>query len=153
MHLENYAHIYGRIDEDESEHNGVTMLTSDSKVELIAEWLEYIKDCDTRAAFCYLVGMSACLRHYNCKIKWKGKIRDLQFHDLSGEQLFSFTTNQNWLLFYFRPPSLRSGIFSIETLTRQFESFDQSKVGEWTIKIRCIDDVDRLSRFLGWQES
>jgi len=125
------------------------MLASDSEAELIAEWLAYIKDRDTRAAFCYLVGMSACLRRYNCRIKWKGEIRDFQFFDSSGEQPFSFVTNQKWLLFYFRTPALRVGRFS----TEQFGSFNQNRAGEWTVKIKCIDDVDRLAKFLGWQES
>ena len=42
----------------------------------------------------------------------RGRSRDFRFIDTNGEQPFSFITNKSSLLFYFRPPSVRSGAYA-----------------------------------------
>ncbi len=120
------------------------MLTDTKNGELYAEWLDFIGAPETSAAFCYLIGIAACSKRYKCHIQWKGEIRDFRFLDVSGEQPYSFITNQRWLLFYFRPPAVRSNIHSRDRLAQTFESFEENPAGEWTVKLRTIADVDRL---------
>jgi hypothetical protein len=55
------------------------------------------------------------------------------------------------LLFYFRPPAVRSGIYSRPELEGDFDSFLETPAGEWTVKLRSIDDVRRLSRHIRWR--
>ncbi len=94
--------------------------------------------------------MSACLGKYNCEIRWKGEVRDFRFFDTGGEQPFSFITNQQWLLFYFRLPAVRSNRYSKERVSELFDSFVENSAGEWTVKIRSIADVERIANYLGW---
>ena len=95
------------------------------------------------------MGFSASLKGYECRIQRKGVIRDFGFYD-GGEQPFSFTTNQQWLLFYFWPPAIRSGELSKEQLEGLFDSFNENPAGEWTVKVRSSTDADRLVKYLGW---
>lgn len=126
------------------------MLEKNLDVGLFAEWSKSIKDDQVRSAFWYLIGMSACLSDYGCKIQWKGDVRDFRFHDSGGEQPFSFITNQQWLLFYFRPPAVRSQAYSKDEISAVFDSYSENKAGEWTVKIRSIADIDRIADFIGW---
>jgi len=125
------------------------VLKKDLDSHLFAEWSESIKDDQVRSAFWYLIGMSACLPEYECRIQWKGEIRDFRFYDDGGEQPFSFITNQKWLLFYFRPPALRSQAYSKDKLSGLFDSFSENTAGEWTIKIQSVADVDRIADYIG----
>jgi hypothetical protein len=113
---------------------------------LYSEWLEYIQDADVKAAFLYLIGLAACSRRFRCNIQWKGEVRDFRFHECSGEQPYSFITNQRWLLFYFRASAVRSDHKLRQTLSKVFDSFEENSAGEWTIKLRSISDVGKLTR-------
>ena len=73
-----------------------------------------------------------------------------EFYDGDGKQPFSFITNQRWLLFYFRKPAIRSKKYSAEKLAKLFDSLNQTSAGEWTIKIKNVDDAHRIAGFLGW---
>ena len=126
------------------------MLTDAKNAQLYAEWEQFIEAPEARAAFRYLVGLAACSKRFNCHIQWKGEVRDFRFHDTSGEQPHSFITNQRWLLFYFRPPAVRSGAYSRELLAQDFETFEENPAGEWTLKLRSIPDVERLSKHIQW---
>ena len=144
------ANTFRKTCENAAESDGISVLAANTETALFAEWLDSIEDRDARSAFCYLVGIAICLQDYECRIQLKGDVRDFQFYNTAGEQLFSFITNQRWLLFYFRAPALRSGGFSFERLKEQFESLSENRAGEWTIRIRTIKDVDRLAQYLGW---
>jgi len=129
------------------------MLEASENLRLLAIWSEYIAENETRSAFWYLIGMSACLINYQCLADWKGDVRDFRYFDSDERQLYSFITNQKWLLFYFRLPAIRSDRHSKERLFDLFADANENTAGEWTVKIKSIDDVDRLVKFLGWQES
>ena len=122
------------------------MLTDVKNPELYSEWREFIESPETRAAFCYLVGIAACSKRFLCHIQWKGQVRDFRFHEISGDQPYSFITNQQWLLFYFRPPAVRSASHSVATLGPDFDTLQQNPAGEWALKLKDIADVQRLSR-------
>ena len=127
------------------------MLASDQDFDLYPTWGSWIEAEETRAAFFYLVGIAACSKQFTCHAQWKGEIRDYRFIEIGGsEQPFSFITNQRWLLFYFRPPALRSGQYSRKAISEAFNSFSENSAGEWTVKLRNICDVDRLVKLLSW---
>lgn len=112
-----------------------------------------IQDNDVKEAFLYFLGVAATSTRYTCHAQWKGEVRDFRFHDASGEQPHSFITTRQWLLFHFRPLSLRGGFYTREALETDFDSFEETPAGEWHIKIRSIDDVHRLSRHVRWKAS
>jgi hypothetical protein len=126
------------------------VLTDAKNSELYADWLNFIEVPETRAAFCYIVGIAASSKRYSCHIQWKGQVRDFRFHDVSGEQPHAFITNQRWLLFYFRPPAVRSNTYSRDRLAKDFDRFWETPKGEWTVKLRDIADVERLSKHIQW---
>ena len=126
------------------------MLSPNQDTQLFLQWSQFIEHDETRAAFHYLVGIGACLENHNCHVRWKGQVRDFRFYDTVGEQPFSFITNKRWLLFYFRPPAVRSQAYSKDELSDLFDSFSENTAGEWTIKIRSIADVDRIADYIGW---
>jgi hypothetical protein len=126
------------------------MLADARNTELYSEWFSFIEAPEVRAAFCYLVGLAASSRRYRCHIQWKGAVRDFRFHDASGEQSFSFISNQQWLLFYFRPSAIRSKTYSRTRLADDFDSLQENTAGEWTLKLKSIADVRRLSEHIDW---
>jgi hypothetical protein len=105
----------------------------------------FIEVPETHAAFCYIIGIAACSKRYQCDIQWKGKVRDFRFFDASGEQPYSFITNQRWLLFYFRLPAVRSNVNLRDRLGEAFDSFEENSAGGWTVKLSTVADVDRLT--------
>ncbi len=129
------------------------MLDGTKNPELYGEWLGYIEDSDVKQAFLYFLGVAACATKFTCHAQWKGDVRDFRFHEPSGEQPHAFITNQQWLLFYFRPPAVRSRAYSREGLEADFDSFTETPAGEWHVRIRSIADIHRLSRHVRWSES
>jgi hypothetical protein len=126
------------------------MLAEAVNAEMYGEWLAYIETEGTRDAFLYLVGLAACVTGYTCFPKPKGVVRAFRFM-LAGneeEQPFAFIPNQEWLLFYFRLPAVRSGRYSFDTLREAFDSANENEAGEWTVKLRSISEVKRLWRIL-----
>jgi hypothetical protein len=120
------------------------MLAQAQNAELYAEWLAHIEAPETREAYCYLVGRAAVLRSLKCHPQHKGVVRDVRFMDERNEQPFSFIPNKTWLLFYFRAPAVRSGKYSFQALSGAFDSAAENDSGEWTVKLRCIADIQRL---------
>ena len=127
------------------------MLKDASNPDLYTQWLESIEARETRATFCYLLGIAASSDRFICHAQWKGPVRDFRFIDVaSAEQPYSFITNQRWLLFYFRPPALRLNAVSRDALVLDFDSFHENPAGEWTVKLMSISDVDRLGKHIPW---
>lgn len=124
------------------------MLTDVRNPTLYAQWLDYIDDQPTKAAFRYIIGVAACSETLQCHIQWKGEIRDFRLHDDNGEQVYSFITNRHWLLFYFRAPALRLGRCSRTSLQTDFDTFEENSAGEWTVKIASITDVSKLMKYV-----
>lgn len=122
------------------------MLTDVKNAELYRDWHDFLEEPAARQAFLYLIGIAACSSRYSCHIQWKGEVRDFRFHDMGGEQPFAFITNKRWLLFYFRLPAVRSSTIDRAMLAADFDSFNENAAGEWTVKLRCVGDVDRLLR-------
>lgn len=112
-------------------------------------WEDYIASKDVVAAFRYIVGRAACDCRFTCGIYEKGKVKDFRIFDLSGDsQLYSFITNKEWLLFYFRKPSRR--LFSDRgKVSGAFDTFNEPNEGEWTVRLFNIGDVDRVWELLG----
>lgn len=128
------------------------MLEGTKNPELYEQWLDFIEDAEVKEAFLSFVGVAAASTRYRCHIQWKGKVRDFRFHEMaSEEQPHSFITNQHWLLFYFRPPAVRSGAYSRAALEADFDSFEETPEGEWHVKIRSRADLKRLSRHVQWR--
>ena len=126
------------------------MLTDAQNTGLYANWLNFVEAPHTREAFQYLVGIAASSTRFQCHIQWKGEVRDFRFHESSGEQPLSFITNRHWLLFYFRPPAVRSKQYSRDSIARDFDSFGVNAKSEWMVKLRSIADVQRLSTHVRW---
>ena len=128
------------------------MLDGTKNAELYAEWHDFITDPDVKDAFLNFLGIAAASTRYKCHVQWKGAVRDFRFHDVaSQEQPHSFIANQNWLLFYFRPPAVRSGQFDRAALESDFDSFRETPAGEWHLRIRSVADLRRLSRHVNWR--
>ncbi len=130
------------------------MLSSDHDLSTYADWLDRIENPETKEAFRYLVGAAACLRNLQCHAQLKGRegpLHDFRFMEGSS-QPFSFITNQSkGLLFYFRPPSVRSGRYTFEALRNELGSVAENPSGEWTVRISTVDEAKRLWAFLGLQ--
>jgi hypothetical protein len=130
------------------------MLSLDHDPSTYADWLDEIENSETKEAFRYLVGAAACLRNFQCHAQLKGRkgpLRDFRFIEGSS-QPFSFITNQRkGLLFYFRPPAVRSGRYTFEVLRAELGSVSQNPSGEWTARINTVDDARRLWALLGLQ--
>ena len=124
------------------------MLAKAQNGDLFAQWLTHIDTLKTREAFCYLIGHAAVFRSLSCYPERKGAVRDVRFVNEGGEQPFSFIPNKRWILFYFRLPAIRSGKFLFRELSATFDSAAQNKTGEWSVKLRSIDDVQQLLGFL-----
>lgn len=124
------------------------MVAQTQNAELYAEWLAHIEATETQDAFCYLVGRAVVLRSLKCHPQHKGVVRDVRLMDERNEQLFSFIPNKTWLLFYFRAPAVRSGKYSFNALSCAFDSAAENNSDEWTVKLRCIADVQRLFALL-----
>ena len=127
------------------------MLADSKNQDLYAEWIDYIEDPKTKQAFRYIVGVAAASVEFVCYPQLKGAsgpVKDFRFFDSEGEQRFAFITNKKWLLFYFRPPALRSQRYSRECLISDFSSFVETPAGEWTVKLSCVDDVVRLCKHI-----
>ena len=130
------------------------MLTTTQKQSLYRDWASQIANSNTRAAFWYLVDIASQLRDFDCHFQADGEEPHFSFCDkLSGEQTFAFVTVAEWLLFYFREPATTSTAFSFASLRGYFPSASQTSDGEWMVRLRTMDDVQRLAHFVGWQES
>lgn len=127
------------------------MLANSFNSELYCDWQGHIIDKETRDAFIYTVGFAACLSDYKCHPQYKGKngpLRDFRFYDSNNEMPFAFIINQQWLLFYFRAPAVRSNQYTFDYIRKVFPSAQINNGGEWTIKIRSISDVKTLIAIL-----
>lgn len=112
------------------------------------DWLDYIESEETKDAFRYLVGLAAGLRNHTCYPGLHGVYRDFRFFDQHEEHPFAFGIAQKWLLFYFRLPAIRSGRYKLQDLEASFPSAQQVNSGEWTVKLRDVDDVRLLWKIL-----
>jgi len=130
------------------------MLSSEHDASRYADWLEKIENAETKDAFLYLVGAAVCLRNFQCHTQLKGHdgpLHDFRFLD-GDSQPFSFITNQSkGLLFYFRPPAVRSGRYTLEALRNVLSSAAENPSGEWTVRITTVDEAKDLWAFLGLQ--
>jgi hypothetical protein len=119
------------------------MLSDAKNASLIPTWLDHIESEQARDAFVYVVGQAAALVEYQCYAQQKGEVPDFRF--LRGnEQPFAFIPNKQWILFYFRAPAVRSGMYKLSSLQQQFDSATENTRGEWTVKLRSISDAKRL---------
>lgn len=123
------------------------MLKDAKNADLYVEFFEYIEDADARNTFCLLVGTASILQNLNCYPTYKTIIRDFRFYDDSGKQPFAFIINRCWLLFYFRPPAIRSGKFNWADLAKGFDDVNENPSGEWTVRIRTPDQAVKITEF------
>lgn len=126
------------------------MLVEVKNANLYREWSDYIKEEDVRDAFWYIIGLAACSSRFSCHIAWKGAVRGFHFREASGEEPFAFITNQRWLLFYFRPPAVRSVRYVKNRLADDFASFMEPQIDIWTVKLHTVSDVKRLAQHIRW---
>jgi hypothetical protein len=127
------------------------MLANTTDSNLIVDWSDRIAVEQVRSTFQYLVGVAALLRDFDCLVEQKGEVRNLHFYDKqTREQPFGFISSREWLLFTFRDPAVRSTAYSLSELQSVFSSARENSQGEWTVRIRTIEDVDKLISFIGW---
>ncbi|RON08863.1 hypothetical protein BK659_16020 [Pseudomonas brassicacearum] len=118
-----------------------------------AKYVEYyssIESPQVREAFCMLVGAISATKNYDCS-PWTlgGLERSIGIFSASdGSCPFSFVSNHNWLLFYFRLPSFKTEHHSLKALSVEFGEVNEKPDGERTIKLRSVDDVRRLLRII-----
>lgn len=128
------------------------MLLASQQFELYPEWSRAIESDGARASFHQLVGIAASSRRFMCHAQWKGEVRDFRFIEItSNEQPHSFITNQLWLLFYFRPPAVRSSRYARDAVSKQFETFHETSAGEWTVRLAGVADVQKLIGVVNFQ--
>lgn len=108
------------------------------------DWLDYIESEDAKDAYRYLVGFAAGLRNFHCHPGLHGDYRDFRFLDQHEEQPFAFGIARRWLLFYFRPPAIRSGRYRFQDLEACFPTANQVNSEVWTVRLSNIDDVRHL---------
>lgn len=123
------------------------MLAEAKNAELYQEWFACIQNSEAKDTFRYMIGVAASLSSYTCHPQFKGVIRDFRLIDSSDEQPFSFIVNKRSLLFYFRLPSVRSNKYSFEALQAEFPAARINSGKEWTVRVSCIRDVQRLLQF------
>lgn len=112
---------------------------------LIAVWSHEIKVPQVKEAFALMVGLASALRDYDCYPVQKGPVSDFRYYRKEGAaQDFAFIINQKWLLFYFRAPATRLEGYSLAMLKERFDSATENAGGEWTVRLRDIEDVRRL---------
>ena len=127
------------------------MVNPENGFSLCPEWLEYIKPRSVKDAFCYLIGAAACLRTFQCHAQLKGKrgpVRDFRFIDCSGTQPYSFITNQNSLLFYFRKPSARISDEELLAIQGLLPEASHNPAREITVPITTLAQAKRLWPYL-----
>ncbi len=120
------------------------MLIEAKDADLLPEFLAYIAPADVTDAFMFLVGAGVCDARFRCCASMKGVIRTFRFYEGQDIQPFAFIVNQESLLFYFRPPAVRSGAFSLADLVESFPTTAENNSGEWTVRISCLADAMRL---------
>lgn len=124
------------------------MIADAKNSELYPEWLGYIQSEQTRDAFRYFVGLASELEEYICYPEWHGKYRDFRFFDSHGEQPFAFGLAKSWLLFYFRPPAIRTNRYNFQDIRNEFDTAEQKDPEKWTVKLKSIEDVRKIWKLL-----
>jgi predicted transcriptional regulator len=109
--------------------------------ELIEEFENYIMDENVKKAFQYMAKTSASLSKFTCLPKFKGVIRDFRYFVNEDRQPFAFIINKHSLLFYLREPAVDSRKYNFTELAKYFDEVKENKAGEWTIKIRNIEQA------------
>lgn len=125
------------------------MLAESKNAKLYTKLLADIRSEEVRDAFRYIVGCAATLGSLICHPQRKGVIHDFRFMDTEhNEQPFSFIPNKKWLLFYFRKPAIQSRRYTFSLVQAAFSSASKNNGGEWTVKLKSIEDVQRLWQLL-----
>lgn len=119
-----------------------------TNTDLLAQHADHLTSVEARDSLAYLVGSAALRADLRCHAALKGEIRDVRFHDLVGNQPFSCIVNRQSLLFYFRPPAVRSGRFALADLQALFDEVNQNNAGEWTVRVSGLEDARKLWRYL-----
>lgn len=128
------------------------MIAETMRPDLYLQYVTRIKSDQTRDAFFYIVGRTACLKTLVCYPKDHGLVPAYRFYKSPTAQPFAFIPNANWLLFYVRTPAVRSKRYSFPKLQSAFKSAQENSTGEWTVKLRNIEDVRALFNFLQLEE-
>jgi hypothetical protein len=125
------------------------MLTESNNASRYVEWLDCISDDGVKDAFRYIVGLAATLKDFDCHPEFHGVIRDFRFIDrTTREQPFALIPNKKWLLFYVRPPAVKSGKYSFDDLRAIFADAQEKQHEHWTVRLHSIDEVILLTAFL-----
>lgn len=119
-----------------------------TRTDILVQHAEYIASPGTREAFAYPVGSAALSPNWIYHAQMKGDIRDFRLHDSAGSQPFSLIVNRDSLLFYFRPPAVRSGRYFLVDLERSFEEVRENNSGEWTVRITSLESARRLWAYI-----
>lgn len=113
-----------------------------------------IPDGNLRYAYRYLVEIAAGLQEFCCEAdEHADSVAFCLCEKATGLRPFRISTGSDWLLFTFRDDATRSTAFSLRELQGVFGSAYENSVGEWTVRVRTQEDVDRLLHFIGWCNS
>jgi hypothetical protein len=129
----------------------VAMLDNERREKLADDWSKRIDVAEIRAAFEHFVVIASRLQDFDSYIQQKGDGREFRFYETSThDQPFSFSTHPAWLMFCFREAAVRSTAYSLRELQAVFSGARENERGEWTVRVRSVEDVDKLVRFIGW---
>ncbi|VVO38554.1 hypothetical protein [Pseudomonas fluorescens] len=126
------------------------MITGALDAAKYVECYSAIESPQVREAFCMLVGAISTMNGHNCAPMPEAELNRTigVFSVADGTCPFSFASYHDWLLFHFRLPAFKAGHCSLKTLSAQLGEVNDKIDGEWTIKLRSVDDVRRLLRLV-----
>ncbi len=124
------------------------MLANTISASLYPDWLAHVETTEARDAFVFLVGYAATLRRHTCDVRQKGVVREFRLASADGKLPFAFIVNRRWLLFRFRLPGLGPGGFTPESIRSSFREAKMTRRGEWTVRLRDVEDVRVLLKLL-----
>ena len=117
-----------------------------------SEFLARLEGQEVIAAFNHFVDGLNDLSLFELSPNMRGQKKGLHFK--SGKvSYFAFIANREWLLWYFRRPGLRDGIFTFDELKVVFPSLtfsgrkDVEKL-EAVLRIRSVEEADAVLSFV-----
>ena len=116
------------------------------------ELVSKIGSQEVLASFRLLVDGMAAFEKFELQANVLGQKKSLAFK--SGRvSYFAFTTNRQWLLWYFRRPGLNDGIFTFEELKVAFPELEFSKRSELEkteaiVRIRTRKEAEAVLSFV-----
>ncbi|WP_084282210.1 HNH endonuclease [Deefgea rivuli] len=115
------------------------------------DFFSYISDEQVKEAFKYIIQHSKKLPNYTIHSRPTTFIkRNVHYYNKEGNSPYSFIANKKSLLFYLRQPRITHPKFDCESLKIKLPNIEikQNNGGEFTLRIRNIDNAKRIISFV-----